>query len=185
MLQERLLTTTSYFRARTWTAGWPRSRAIEQCFRCCSAFMPCSARSFRSHLHRSEWVIRRRSPGNQIHHSVITSFRHAAQCVVSAALPPRSRWREPQGGPELSAQPSLLPSPEPDDLITSSLASTPPPRSRHLRPPGAQLHHSVITSFRPTALVGRLGSLTTTITMARPGRRGPWCRSSGAGLIGQ
>jgi len=42
-----------------------------------------------------------------------------------------------------------------------------PPQSRHLRSPGAQLHHSIITAFRPTALVGRLGCLTTTITTAR------------------
>ena len=47
-----------------------------------------------------------------------------------------------------NCQTSLLPGPSPT------------PQSRHLRSPGAQLHHSIITAFRSAASVGRLGNLT-------------------------
>ena len=48
---------------------------------------------------------------------------------------------------------------------------SPTPQSRHLRSPGAQLHHSIITTaFRSAASVGRLGNLTPKIKMARAWR---------------
>jgi len=60
---------------------------------------------------------------------------------------------------DTNCQTSLLPGP--------SLT----PQSRHLRSPGAQLHHSIITTaFRSAASVGRLGNLTPKIKMARAWR---------------
>ena len=63
------------------------------------------------------------------------------------SVPSRQPYPQDQDGASLKADLNFRPSPysreapEPDDLIIPSLASTPPPRSRHLRPPGAQLHH--------------------------------------------
>ena len=108
-----------------------------------------------------------RSPGAQLHHSIITAFRSAASVGRLGNLNPKIRWREPPGGLELSAQPKLSPSPRARRPHHFFPRFNIPPRSRHLRSPGAQLHHSIITAFRPTALVSRLGNLTTTITMAR------------------
>ena len=42
------------------------------------------------------------------------------------SLIPKVGWREPPGGLELSAQPKLSPSPEPDDLIISPSLQHPP-----------------------------------------------------------
>ena len=54
-------------------------------------------------------------------------------------------------------QTSLLPGPSPT------------PQSRHLRSPGAQLHHSIITAFRSAASVGRLGHVSATLTLRSDG----------------
>ena len=63
--------------------------------------------------------------------------------------------------------PAFYPAPSPTTSSFLPCLQHPFPRSRHLRPPGAQLHRSIITAFRHTALVVRLGSLITAITMAR------------------
>ena len=100
-----------------------------------------------------------RSPGAQLRHSIITA--------LLGSLTPKIRWREPPGGLELSAQPKLSPRPRARRPHHFFPHFNIPPRSRHLRSPGAQIYHSIITAFRPTALVGHLGNLTPKITMGR------------------